>query len=301
MEGRNGSDTYVVDYGYGAFNESNNFAKDEQDDHILLGILYADLKIGIVDNDLIIISWSHREYVSVRILDFLLGKRYQHLIATTSDGITLKLEPRFPYKTVLIVDKSYSSYSVTEKYLEGGECTLDIAGGEKNDILHGGVLGNTVDGLGGSDLIYGHDGNDVLIGGPGDDRLYGGNGHDTIFGGDGGDLIDGGTGINTIVFKGDGFNQMGVFVDLRTGKGSDADADGDSYIDIQNIFGSEYNDILHGNDEDNVINGFQGKDYIHPYGSNDILTGGEGIDVYNCSDATGRKERCLDGVWNFQI
>ncbi|KAL3848452.1 hypothetical protein ACJMK2_019309 [Sinanodonta woodiana] len=315
MEGRNGSDTYVVDYGYGAFNEINNFAKDEQDDHILLGILYADLEIGRVGNDLIIISGSHREYVSARILDFLLGKRYQHLIATTSDGITLKLEPRFPYKTVLIVDKSYSSYSVTvdkthpelmaarkirgsmleENYIEGGDDTLDIAGGEKNDILHGGVLGNTIDGLGGSDLIYGHDGNDVLIGGPGDDRLYGGNGHDTIFGGDGGDLIDGGTGIDTIVFKGDGFNQMGVFVDLRTGKGSGADADGDSYIDIQNIFGSEYNDILHGNDEDNVINGFQGNDYIHPYGSNDILTGGEGADLYNCSDATGRKEIWLDG------
>ncbi|KAL3847757.1 hypothetical protein ACJMK2_018651 [Sinanodonta woodiana] len=318
MEGQNGSDTYVVDYGYGAFNEINNFAMDEKDDHILLGILYDDLDIGIVGNDLIIISSSHREYTSVRILDFLLGTFYQHLIATTSDGITMKLEPLFPYKTVLIVDKSYSSYSVVVdkthpelmaarkikgsmlegNYIEGGDDTLYIAGGEKNDTLYGGVLGNTIDGLGGSDIIYGRDGNDVLIGGPGDDRLYGGKGHDTIYGGNGGDLIDGGSGINTIVFKGDGFNHIGVFVNLLTGNGSDADADGDTYTDIQNIFGSEYNDILHGNDEDNVINGFQGNDYIHPYDSNDILTGGEGADVYNCSDATGRKEIWLDGNFN---
>ncbi|KAL3847756.1 hypothetical protein ACJMK2_018650 [Sinanodonta woodiana] len=319
MVGQNGSDTYVVDYGYGAFNEIINFAHDEKDDHILLGILYDDLEIGVVGNDLIILSSSHREFVTVRIIDFLLGTRYQHLITTTSDGITMKLDPRFPYKTVLIVDKSYSSYSVTvdkahpellsarkirgsmleENYLEGGEGTLDIVGGEKNDTLHGGVLGNTIDGLGGSDMIYGHDGNDVLIGGPGDDRLYGGKGDDTIFGGDGGDLIDGGTGINTIVFKGDGYNQIGVFVDIRTGKGADSDADGDTYIDIHNIFGSEYNDILHGNDNDNVISGFQGNDYIHPYGSNDILTGGQGVDVYNCSDATGTKEIWLDGDLEF--
>ncbi|KAL3847763.1 hypothetical protein ACJMK2_018657 [Sinanodonta woodiana] len=319
MEGRNGSDTYVVDYGYGAFNKINNLAKDEKDDHILLCILYEDLEIGVVGNDLIIISSSHREHVTVRILNFLLGIRYQHLIATTYDGITMKLEPIFLYKTVLIVDKSYSSYSVTvdktrpelmtarnikgsmleKNYLEGGEGTLYIAGGEKNDTLHGGVLVNTIDGLGGSDIIYGRDGNDVLIVGPDDDRLYGGQGHDTIFGGDGGDLIDGRTGINTIVFKGDGFSKIGVFVDLRIGKGLDADAEGDSYIDIQNIFGSECNDILHGNENDNVIYGFQGNDYIHPYGSNDILTGGEGADVYNCSGATGTKEIWLDGDMEF--
>ncbi|KAK3584754.1 hypothetical protein CHS0354_002274 [Potamilus streckersoni] len=316
MAGLNGSDTYVVEYGYGAFNEISNFAKDEQLDHILLGILYHDLEIEVVDKDMIITSSSHREYISVRILGFLSGNLYQHLIATTSDGITLKLEPLFPHKTVLIVDKSFSSYKVTvdnshpklmtarkikgsmleKNYIEGGKDTFYIAGGVKDDTLHGGVLGNTLDGLGGSDRIYGHDGNDVLIGGPGDDWLYGGEGHDTIFGGDGGDLIDGGgTGFNTIVFKGDGFNQMGVFVDLSTGKGSGADADGDTYIGIQNIFGSEYNDILYGNDKDNVIKGFQGNDYIHPYGSNDILTGGHGVDVYNCSDATGRKEIWLDG------
>ncbi|KAL3847991.1 hypothetical protein ACJMK2_018878 [Sinanodonta woodiana] len=186
-----------------------------------------------------------------------------------------------------------------ENYIEGGEGILYIAGGEKNDTLHGGVLGNTLDGLGGSDIIYGHDGNDILIGGPGGDWLYGGNGDDTIFGGDGGDSIDGGSGINTIVFKGDGFNQIGVFVDLLSGNGSDADADGDTYTDIQNIYGSEYNDLLHGNHGDNVIKGFQGNDYIHPYGSNDILSGGHGADVYNCNDATGRKEIWLDDDLNF--
>ncbi|KAL3847765.1 hypothetical protein ACJMK2_018659 [Sinanodonta woodiana] len=297
MEGQNGSDTYVVDYGYGAFNEINNFAMDEKDDHILLGILYDDIKIGVVGNDLIIISSSHREHVTVRIIDFLLGARYQHLIATTSDGITMKLEPLFPYKTVLIVDKSYSSYPVVVdktypelmaarkikglmlegNYIEGGDDTLYIAGG------------NTLDGLGGSDIIYGRDENDVLTGGPGDDRLYGGKGHDTIYGGNGGDSIDGGSGINTIVFKGDGFNHIGVFVNLLTGNGSDADADGDTYTDIQNISGSEYNDILHRNDEDNVINGFQGNDYISSISESDI---------YNCSDATGRKEIWLDGNFN---
>ncbi|KAL3880793.1 hypothetical protein ACJMK2_033004 [Sinanodonta woodiana] len=320
MAGGNGSDTYVVEYGYGSFNEISNFAKDEKLDHMLLGILYYDVEISVIADDMIITSSSHPESVGVRLLNFMSGDIYQHLIATTSDGITMKIEPAFPHKIVLVVDKSYSSYSVRinnnthpdlmtakritgsmleKNYIEGGDATVYISGGEQNDTLHGGISGENINGLEGSDCIYGHNGNDILIGGPGDDLLKGGEGDDTLYGGDGADSIHGGTGSNTVVFKGDGLNQAGVYVNLQTGQGEKADAEGDTYEDIQNIYGSEYNDILHGNDQDNIINGFQGTDYIHPYGSNDMLIGGPGNDVYNCSDATGRKEIWLDGDLNY--
>ena len=110
---------------------------------------------------------------------------------------------------------------------------------------------------------------------------------DSIYGGYGADIIDGGEGLDTVVFSGEYLN--GVQVDLMLGFGFGADAEGDTYESIENILGSEFDDILHGNDDDNIIRGYGGIDYIVPMGGEDILQGGLGSDIYQFDHAFGTK------------
>lgn len=71
--------------------------------------------------------------------------------------------------------------------------TVSLFGGDGDDILVGGALGDTLDGGPGNDLLLGatnpYDGNDVLIGGSGNDVLFGQFGADDLQGGSGEDLL----------------------------------------------------------------------------------------------------------------
>ena len=58
-------------------------------------------------------------------------------------------------------------------------------------------------------------------------------------------------------------------------------------LDIENVIGTNENDILFGNNEANVILGNDGDDNIHPFGGTDFADGGDGIDTLNLSAATG--------------
>ena len=58
-----------------------------------------------------------------------------------------------------------------------------ILGGAGDDILSGGVLGDTVKGGAGRDLLFGEAGTDEMNGGKGNDRLIGGGGMDVMTGG----------------------------------------------------------------------------------------------------------------------
>ncbi|WP_245257819.1 hypothetical protein [Methylobacterium sp. 88A] len=102
---------------------------------------------------------------------------------------------------------------------------------------------------------------DVLRGGLGDDVLNGGGGNDILEGGGGINTIDGGAGTNTLSYEhfdaptGDGSG--GVDVDLRIGKGYDFASENqqDIFINIANIRGSQYDDVIAGSVENNVIEG----------------------------------------------
>jgi len=53
---------------------------------------------------------------------------------------------------------------------------------------------------------------------------------------------------------------------------------------IENVIGTDYNDILSGNSLDNHIDGGAGDDTISGLGGNDTLTGGEGADIFVFED-----------------
>lgn len=58
-----------------------------------------------------------------------------------------------------------------------------LNGGEGNDVLFGGVVGDVLSGGPGNDTLYGLGGNDILIGGTGSDVLFGGSSDDLLVAG----------------------------------------------------------------------------------------------------------------------
>ncbi|MCH9023338.1 MAG: hypothetical protein IID32_11345, partial [Planctomycetes bacterium] len=139
--------------------------------------------------------------------------------------------------------------------------TVDLGDGERQETIGAGkdlIVG--IENLIGSiyaDSLTGNDGDNILIGGRGGDTLNGGGGNDTA---------------SYINAGGD------VTADLRgivTGVG---DALGDSFAEIENLTGSDHHDVLHGDGEDNILNGGLGNDNIFGWGGDDFLIGDLGID-----------------------
>lgn len=166
----------------------------------------------------------------------------------------------------------------------------NLFGSGGNDILAGAH---------GSNRLDGYEGDDRLDGREGDDRLFGGAGYDLLIGGPGADMLSGGTETDTVSYE---FSDAGVVVRLHTvleqgATGSDAqgdtftaetveyrDAEGNTQTrqlpDIENLLGSDHNDVLAGDFRNNILNGFAGDDLLYggPGGGHDFMFGGYGDD-----------------------
>lgn len=158
-------------------------------------------------------------------------------------------------------------------------------GGGGLDTLHGQDGDDTINGGSGSDRIYGGDGNDILNGGSGNDRIFGGDGtntingdagNDTLFGGSGADAFDGGEGVDRVLYS---TATSGVHVFLSMG-GSTGDGDAflDTFTNVENIYGTHFNDIIVGDGDANLLVGLDGNDQINGDDGNDRLIGGDGSD-----------------------
>ena len=128
------------------------------------------------------------------------------------------------------------------------------------------------------DILRGNAGGNVLWGQAGADDLFGREGNDTLNGGAGADLLNGGEGIDTASYAGSGNN---VRADLEVPGVNNRDAEGDSYISIENLEGTRYGDILRGNAGGNVLWGQAGADDLFGRDGNDTLNGGAGADLLN--------------------
>ena len=158
----------------------------------------------------------------------------------------------------------------------------------------------------GNDLAWGLAGNDLLDGRGGSDRLYGGAGNDTLRGGDGDDLLVGGAGDDRLE-GGLGFDiasygdaAAAVLADLANPAANLGDALRDSYLAVEGLEGSGFNDTLRGDAGANRIGGGAGHDWLEGRGGddtlaggagNDMLTGGEGADTFIF---TGGQDRITD-------
>ena len=153
----------------------------------------------------------------------------------------------------------------------------NITGGQSVDRLTGDDQDNIIDGQDGSDTLFGHGGNDTLLGGAGSDRL---------FGGSGADFLDGGAGNSDSVnyFH----SAQGVNIDLSQGTASGGDAEGDTIINVENITASQFDDVLVGNSEDNVLSGWHGDDQLFGGDGDDRLSARNGNNVFVGGDGDDR-------------
>jgi len=147
----------------------------------------------------------------------------------------------------------------------GGHAAGDVLVAIEN--LTGSVFNDTLTGDGGANVLKGYYGNDVLAGGAGNDILAGGAGADSI---------DGGNGIDTAYYS---TSSAAVNVNLATNVNTGGEAQGDSLVNVENVFGSAFNDTLTGDFHDNTLYGWLGNDTLRGGSGNDVLVGGAGADV----------------------
>jgi len=122
--------------------------------------------------------------------------------------------------------------------------------------------------------VIGGESGDRIFGNSAANHLFGNGGDDALWGGDGADILDGGAGVDTLDFAGD---SGGVGVDLRLGIGTAGSAAGDSYVSIENIVGSAYDDRLTAGAGVNRLEGGGGNDWLDGGDGADVLIGGPSI------------------------
>lgn len=176
-------------------------------------------------------------------------------------------------------------------YGGSGTDTLVIEGTSSTqrtvDLLHGYGQGGTTAGDAYSSIenVVGSASDETIIGGSannefwdngGNDTLYGGYGNDTFHTGDGADDYYGGAGIDTLVIEGITEDAGAiVLIDIDFGLGA---FDGDTYSGIENVVGSNVDDIIIGNDADNILWGNYGEDTLFGWTGTNQLYGGGGND-----------------------
>lgn len=106
------------------------------------------------------------------------------------------------------------------------------------------------------------------------------NNNDVFIGTNDTQIFDGLSGIDTVDYSA---SSVGVTVDLLAGTGTNGIAQGDGYISIENIIGSNSSsssarDFLYGDDGDNALYGMAGNDILEGGKGADVIDGGEGWD-----------------------
>jgi Ca2+-binding RTX toxin-like protein len=158
--------------------------------------------------------------------------------------------------------------------LHGGSDSIDmksprpaqIVGGPGSDVLKGGSSNDTI--LGDSDFgaPAGSDGNDFIDGRGGADYMRGDGGSDTVSY----------ASRSTLVFA----SIDGVANDGGGGEGDNIETD------VENLSGSQGNDVLTGNGAANTLTGNSGNNTLEGLGNNDSLQGGDGIDDLRGGDGS---------------
>ena len=119
-------------------------------------------------------------------------------------------------------------------------------------------------------------GNDFINGNAANNTLTGNAGNDLMIGGAGADVHNGGAGTDRAQYTN---SPVGLTVDLQTQAGNTGIAAGDSYVSIEDLYGTNFADSLHGNAGANTIWGGDGNDVIYGRNGNDHLLGGNGNDL----------------------
>ena len=301
-------DRYEFETGHGQ-DVINDQAYDSQgyqfgsNDVVFKGAKLADAEFSRSGNSLVVRAYKSAD--SVTLLDYFIHNNYKAFIFIFDDQS-------------ISYDNLIKGYIFTQN---GDGKDNVIFGWQGTDILNGGMGNDTLWGGAGNDILNGGEGNDILEGGEGYDILNGGAGNDILNGGywhkdryefeagHGKDVInDRGDdnypeNYNDVVFKGASsadakFLRYGDDLVIQAYGSADSVTLPDYFINkyIVNrafnfIFDDQtiiYKDILKhftinqsGDEKDNEISGWDGKDLINGGAGNDVLGGGYGDDILN--------------------
>ncbi|ACU89968.1 cadherin-like domain-containing protein [Desulfomicrobium baculatum] len=189
-----------------------------------------------------------------------------------SGRVTFRFDPHAQNK-VLVIDDDTFVFTVSDGVNTTGPATFHIQnttvqvwGTDNND-------GTVGDDLTKANVDFNRDG--VKF------HVYGFKGNDTLRGGSGADTLDGGAGQDCADYSdSDGW----VKVDLtkgamaQSGGGERNHAAGDVLKGIENLTGSNFNDVLIGDGQANILNGLVGDDTLYGGAGNDSMMGGDGND-----------------------
>ena len=190
-----------------------------------------------------------------------------------STGVTIDLRPG-KYSTlgqpIVFTDGYGGPIAYTDPrtvWIAYGTDIENAVGGAGNDQLIGNDLNND---------LYGGDGADLIYGTAGDAHIWGELGDDMFFGGAGNDVLDGGDGTDTAAFWD---AASGVTVNLAvSGVQDTGGADTDTLSDVENLVGTDFDDLLIGDGGNNILAGRAGNDELYGGSGNDVLDGGAGND-----------------------
>lgn len=315
LQGNNGSDTYIIKPEYGIGNVINNAAKDSDQDVLFYHVPFPNIHCNNIQgtNDIQLTSTTGKGQVDVKLINYVTDKKSRHLTIVSDDGISFIIPAGKDCQLIPIAINraqattgQHFNLMANSAYFEvltmygSSNHQNNIVGNSQNNTLIGGSLSDYIDGLDGNDVLKGGNGDDTIYGRSGTDMIMGGDGNDVIDGGDDDDIIspgfgnnqvNGGSGYDTLIYSGDVYNEKGIHLRLTQGFCNHT-SHGVDYIDqivsIEQAFGTEYDDILEGDAENNVLVGQGGDDHLFPGATGyDILNGGQGHDTYDLSDTNG--------------
>lgn len=152
------------------------------------------------------------------------------------------------------------------------------------------VIGGRAD-----DVISGSSLDETFIGNDGDDQLIGNGGDDTLAGGRGADALDGGEGLDIADYS---RARSGVSLSLAAGVGTAGEAEGDTFVSIEDVFGSNFGDSIEGDDESNSITLGRGDDVASGNAGDDLIYGDDGNDIISGDDGD---DELLGGAGNDEL
>ncbi len=198
----------------------------------------------------------------------------------------------FPYLT----QKTFGTLNIFEteefraSYIEDNviRCIITICNGNnKDDIIIGSSLSETIYGLKGNDNIQGNDGGDLIYGGDGGDNIQGGSKMDKIFGQDGNDYLfaDSSTSLlgdlaqTKVDVESRSNDSIATFKTATISKEELVPHDNEDRVDL---FAQINVDVLAL--EESFVDGGKGDDHLYGGSGNDVLVGGPGHDVFDCGE-----------------
>ncbi|HEV2748601.1 MAG TPA: M10 family metallopeptidase C-terminal domain-containing protein [Allosphingosinicella sp.] len=194
-------------------------------------------------------------------------------LSNYGNGVRIDLRPGGWTTTARdqLVDLNEQGWDVPPTYARGNIANALLYQGDTRSLIENAIGGDGRDRITGNQAanrLAGGGGGDRIEGGAGDDRLDGGLGDDRLVGGDGSDTADYGSAA------------AAVTIDLGLDGPQDTAAAGLDSLDVENVAGSRFADLLVGDDEEvNRLGGGGGDDRLDGAGGDDILDGGLGDDL----------------------